>query len=73
MRTYAKIMRGELHFPSHFSRASIDLIRRLLHPKPTKRLGVVVGRRQAHPRPPVVHGLRLGQVRAHGAARRPSS
>ena len=43
MRTYAKIMRGELHFPSHFSRASIDLIRRLLHPKSTKRLGVVAG------------------------------
>jgi serine/threonine protein kinase len=43
MRTYAKIMRGELHFPSHFSRSSIDLIRRLLHPKPTKRLGVVAG------------------------------
>ena len=43
MRTYAKIMRGELHFPSHFTRAAIDLIRRLLHPKATKRLGAVVG------------------------------
>ena len=43
MRTYAKIMRGDLHFPSHFSRAAIDLIRRLLHPKATKRLGVVAG------------------------------
>jgi serine/threonine protein kinase len=43
MRTYAKIMRGELHFPSHFSRAAVDLVRRLLHPKPTKRLGVTAG------------------------------
>ena len=43
MRTYAKIMRGDLHFPSHFTRPAIDLIRRLLHPKPTKRLGAVAG------------------------------
>eukprot|EP00455_Lapot_gusevi_P027088 TRINITY_DN2864_c0_g1_i9.p1 TRINITY_DN2864_c0_g1~~TRINITY_DN2864_c0_g1_i9.p1 ORF type:complete len:799 (+),score=343.37 TRINITY_DN2864_c0_g1_i9:177-2573(+) len=43
MRTYAKIMHGQINFPKHFSAESIDLIRKLLNPKPTKRLGVMKG------------------------------
>lgn len=40
MKIYSKIMNGQIAYPSHFSKEAIDLIRRLLHPKPTKRLGV---------------------------------
>ena len=36
-------MHGAITFPKHFSKESVDLIQRLLHPKPTKRLGVVKG------------------------------
>jgi len=43
MKTYAKIMHGKINFPSHFSKDSVDLIRKLLHHKPTKRLGVTKG------------------------------
>jgi len=43
MKTYAKIMHGHVSFPMHFSKAAIDLIKSLLHPKPTKRLGVIKG------------------------------
>jgi serine/threonine protein kinase len=43
MQTYAKIMQGNIAFPMHFSKHSVDLIKRLLHPKPVKRLGVIAG------------------------------
>lgn len=43
MKTYAKIMHGQIAFPMHFSKQAVDLIRRLLHAKPTKRLGVLKG------------------------------
>lgn len=43
MLTYARIARGKISFPKHFSKAAIDLVKRLLHPKPSKRLGVVKG------------------------------
>jgi len=43
MKTYSKIMHGQLAFPMHFSKPGVDLIRRLLHHKPTKRLGVLKG------------------------------
>lgn len=43
MKTYAKIMHGQLVFPMHFTKNSVDLIRRLLHHRATKRLGVLKG------------------------------
>lgn len=43
MKTYAKIMHGNISFPKHFSPAAIDMIKKLLHPKPTKRYGCVRG------------------------------
>jgi CRP-like cAMP-binding protein len=43
MKTYAKILSGNISFPSHFSKDVISLIKKLLHPKTTKRLGVVKG------------------------------
>uniref|UniRef100_A0A6A7G739 cGMP-dependent protein kinase n=1 Tax=Hirondellea gigas TaxID=1518452 RepID=A0A6A7G739_9CRUS len=43
MKTYAKIMHGTVTYPKHFSHQAKDLISRLLHMKPTKRLGVVKG------------------------------
>ena len=43
MKTYAKIMQGQLTFPMHFSKPAVDLIKKLLNPKPTKRLGVITG------------------------------
>jgi len=43
MKTYAKIMHGQIAFPTHFSKNAVDLIRRLLHSKATKRLGVLKG------------------------------
>ncbi len=43
MMTYAKISRGKIVIPKHFSRRVVDLIKRLLHPKPTNRLGVLKG------------------------------
>ena len=43
MKTYANIMHGQLAFPVHFSKPAVDLIRRLLNHKPTKRLGVLKG------------------------------
>lgn len=39
MKTYAKIMQGDIQFPMHFSKNAVDLIKKLLHQKPTKRLG----------------------------------
>jgi len=43
MKTYAKIMHGSITFPSHFSKEAVSLIKKLLHHKSTKRLGVVKG------------------------------
>lgn len=43
MKTYAKIMHGQVAFPLHFSKSATDLIKKLLHPKATKRLGVLNG------------------------------
>jgi len=43
MKTYAKIIAGNITFPPHFSKDSINLISKLLHHTPTKRLGVVKG------------------------------
>jgi cGMP-dependent protein kinase len=43
MQTYARIMTGHITFPSHFSKEAVSLIKKLLHHKPTKRLGVVKG------------------------------
>jgi len=43
MKTYAKIMHGKISFPTHFSKEAVDLIKKLLHHKPTKRLGVTKG------------------------------
>lgn len=43
MKTYAKIMHAAIEFPKHFSPEAIDLISGLLHPKVTKRLGVLKG------------------------------
>jgi len=43
MQTYTKIMHGNIDYPRHFSKNVIDLIKRLLQPKPTKRLGIIKG------------------------------
>lgn len=43
MMTYAKIARGKVSYPKHFSRRAVDLIKRLLHPRPINRLGVIKG------------------------------
>jgi len=43
MKTYAKIMHGQLAFPMHFTKQAVDLIRKLLHQKPSRRLGVGKG------------------------------
>eukprot|EP00463_Aulacantha_scolymantha_P001639 TRINITY_DN2264_c0_g1_i1.p1 TRINITY_DN2264_c0_g1~~TRINITY_DN2264_c0_g1_i1.p1 ORF type:complete len:80 (-),score=7.83 TRINITY_DN2264_c0_g1_i1:279-518(-) len=43
MKTYAKIMHGSITFPSHFSKDAVSLVKKLLHHKHTKRLGVVKG------------------------------
>ena len=43
MQTYTKIMQGNIDYPRHFSKEAADIIRRLLNPKPTKRLGVIRG------------------------------
>jgi cGMP-dependent protein kinase 1 len=43
MRTYNKILEGNIEYPRHFSPEAVSLIGGLLHPKPTKRLGVVKG------------------------------
>jgi len=40
LKTYAKIMHGHIQFPVHFKKSSIDIVKKLLAPKPTKRLGV---------------------------------
>lgn len=34
-------MNGQIEFPANFSPEATDLIQRLLHPKPTRRLGVL--------------------------------
>jgi len=50
MKIYSKIMHGQLSFPMHFSKNSVDLVKRLLNPKPTRRLGVVRTRKiRDHP------------------------
>jgi serine/threonine protein kinase len=43
MKTYAKIMHGGVVFPSHFTKDAQSIVRKLLHHKPTKRLGVAKG------------------------------
>ena len=43
MRTYAKIMRGAVTYPSHFSKNAVSLIAGLLQSKPTRRLGALKG------------------------------
>jgi serine/threonine protein kinase len=43
MKTYEKIVHGELTFPSHFSKEAVSLVRKLLNRKPFKRLGVTKG------------------------------
>jgi len=43
MKTYEKIIHGEIAFPSEFSKDAIHLIKKLLNPKPFKRLGVTKG------------------------------
>jgi len=40
MKTYAKIINGEVLYPSHFSKEAISLIRKLLNRKATKRIGI---------------------------------
>ena len=44
---YKKIAAGHLRFPDHLSNASRDLLRRMLHPDPLKRL--TLGRARRHP------------------------
>jgi len=43
MKTYAKIINGEVLYPSHFSKPAISLIRKLLNRKAAKRIGVGKG------------------------------
>lgn len=43
MKTYQKIVKGQITFPSHFERESISLITKLLQNKPSRRLGVTKG------------------------------
>eukprot|EP00462_Mataza_sp_D1_P016699 CAMPEP_0175156706 /NCGR_PEP_ID=MMETSP0087-20121206/21765_1 /TAXON_ID=136419 /ORGANISM="Unknown Unknown, Strain D1" /LENGTH=787 /DNA_ID=CAMNT_0016444173 /DNA_START=31 /DNA_END=2394 /DNA_ORIENTATION=+ len=51
LKTYNKIMHGQLSFPMHFTKNSVDLIKRLLHPKATKRLGVCKGGKKIREHP----------------------
>lgn len=43
MKKYAKIINGVITFPPHFSPDAVNLIKKLLYHKPTRRLGVVNG------------------------------
>lgn len=43
MKTYAKILHGSIAYPTHFSKEAVSIIKKLLHPQPHKRLGVVKG------------------------------
>merc|ERR1719445_664582 len=43
MKTYAKIMHGNIQYPSHFSKEAVSIVKKLLNHKATKRLGVVKG------------------------------
>merc|ERR1712130_412780 len=43
MKTYAKIMHGNIQYPSHFRKEAVSIVKKLLHHKHTKRLGVVKG------------------------------
>lgn len=43
MKTYAKIMEGNIHYPSHFSTDAVSLISKLLQPRVSKRLGMLAG------------------------------
>lgn len=43
LKTYQKIMGGEIVYPSYFSSAAISLIKKLLYRKAARRLGVVKG------------------------------
>jgi len=37
---YVKIRKGDFDFPLHFSKEAISIVKKLLHPEPSKRLGV---------------------------------
>ena len=56
-KTYEKILAGNLHFPAHFDPISVDLIQRLLHPDPIKRLGNLQGGAQDIRRHPWFAGV----------------
>eukprot|EP00475_Leptophrys_vorax_P012119 TRINITY_DN1854_c0_g1_i7.p1 TRINITY_DN1854_c0_g1~~TRINITY_DN1854_c0_g1_i7.p1 ORF type:complete len:749 (+),score=208.08 TRINITY_DN1854_c0_g1_i7:309-2555(+) len=43
METYKKILSGSVEYPKHFSKEVVDLLSRLLHPRATKRYGVIKG------------------------------
>jgi len=43
LRLIKKIIRGRIRFPRYFSQEVRELIRGLLHNKPTKRLGILKG------------------------------
>eukprot|EP00808_Paulinella_micropora_P009450 g6150.t1 len=43
MKTYQKIVNGDITFPSHFSKDATSLVKKLLHRKPIRRLGVTKG------------------------------
>lgn len=43
MRTYSKIIKGQISFPAHISLAARNLIGKLLHRRPSRRLGVTKG------------------------------
>lgn len=43
MRTYANIIAGHINFPAHISLAARNLIGKLLHRRPSRRLGVTKG------------------------------
>jgi len=43
MKTYGRIMSGQITFPMHFSKTAIDLIKKLLNPKASKRYGCLAG------------------------------
>lgn len=43
METYEKALSGHVHIPGHFSHAVASLIKKLLHPSQSKRMGRTVG------------------------------
>lgn len=43
VKTYSRILAGKVNYPAHFSKTAVNLIKKLLQNKPTKRLGVIKG------------------------------